>query len=182
MSHDAGHGHDHAPATQEQKIIGLVISIIAILLAIVAMIANKSKTEATLTRIELNDGWSFYQAKRLRRSLAETATDQLNLTRTILPADQQAAVDKTLGRYAADIQKYKDESKEIEDKAKELEHEVTVIGKKIEFFEIAETLLHVAIVLCSITILTTQRWFFRVGVALSVLALGIALFGYVAVH
>lgn len=182
-AHGHGHGsHDHGPASKEQKITGLIISTIAILLAVVSMVTNKVKTEVMLTRIELNDGWSFYQAKRVRRSMAETSMDQLSLTRSTLPQEKQKDVDALLKRYSEDVAKYKEEAKEIEEKAKDLEAETKVLSTKIEYYEIAETLLHVSIVVCSITLLVSQAWYMRAGIMVAVVAAGVAAYAYFAIH
>ncbi len=67
------------------------------------------KNEAVLKRTEASDQWAFYQAKSNKQHLAELAA-------VLAPADKKA-------QFEAEIDRYKQEKKEIQAKAQELEAE-----------------------------------------------------------
>ncbi len=69
--------------------------------------------------------------------------------------------------------RYRDEKKEIETEAKKLEQERDLYRSKLPYFEYAEVLLQISIVMASVSILASSRFLF--SVALSFAALGTAL-------
>jgi len=102
------------------KTVSLVISVLAVLVAMVTVLGHRTHTEAVLSQTRAADQWNEYQAKKIR--LAETgyATDLLSLQ----PSSNDAAVQKKLGEYKEHIKKWNDDLAEESKEATSLEVEV----------------------------------------------------------
>ena len=68
-----GHGVDHG----DNKKVGLFISVLALFLAVVHIMGQKAQTQTIQSNIEASNLWSFFQAKTIRRTVLETAADEL---------------------------------------------------------------------------------------------------------
>jgi hypothetical protein len=111
------------------------------------------KNEAVFKRTEASDQWAFYQAKSNKQHLAELAA-------VIVPADKKAA-------YESEVERYKQEKKEIQTRAEGLEAEAKKFNELSEHslhphhrLAQATTLVQIAISLAAITVLTRKRWLF----------------------
>ena len=80
-------------------------------------------------------------------------------------------------KYGKEIERYKDEGKEIQSEARGAENEVRVQQRRADRFDLGEVLLEAALVICSITVLTRKRFFWYLGSALGIVGLGIAAAG-----
>src|SRR4051794_1627 len=71
MSHGHGHavGHEeHEPLEGRNKMIALLISVIALFLAFSETLGKSSQTAALNHQIEASNLWNFFQAKNIRRT------------------------------------------------------------------------------------------------------------------
>lgn len=129
------------------------------------------KNEAVLRKTEASDQWAFYQAKSNKQHLTELAA-------TITDNDPKISQEKKAA-YAAEIERYKKEKKEIQARAEELEAEVKKLNQLSEDslhphhrLAQATTLVQISIALAAITVLTRRRWLFW-GAALAAASGGI---------
>ena len=145
--------HAHDPF---DKTVAASMAIIAALLAVVSVLGQHFQTEQLLMQQQASDQWAYYQAKDIRRYLAQISQDTLPLVK----ADAHA-----LSRYVQDSEKYKKQAAEIQDKAREFEKERDKNGRQAARYHFGEVFLEVAIVLSSLSILTKRRPLFLGGVA-----------------
>jgi hypothetical protein len=150
--------------------VSLIISVLAVLVAMVTVMGHRTHTEAVLMQARASDTWNEYQAKKIRQQQIAVATDLLSLQ----PAANQAAVTKKLGEYSKHVEKWNDDLKENQERAKEFEAEVTTAEHKAARFDLGEALLQIAVVLSSITLLTRQRRFVIFGCVLGAAGIVIA--------
>ena len=61
------------------RLIGVYIGILAVILAICGMGGGNAAKDATLKNIEASNTWSFFQAKNMRRHVLRTQTEELEL-------------------------------------------------------------------------------------------------------
>ena len=136
-----------------QKAIGLTMAIVAVLLAIATMLGHRTHTEEVLIQTKANDQWAYYQAKNIRSHMYEALAKIAQLS----PNGKETADD--LRKSSKD---QRESSEDIEAKAEELEKESDAASLRAAKFDTAEIFLEVAIVLCSITLLTGKRgyWLF----------------------
>jgi hypothetical protein len=120
------------------------------------------KNEAVLRRTEASDQWAFYQAKSNKQHLAELAA-------IIAPPGKRVV-------YEAEVERYKQEKKEIQARAEALEAETKRFNELSEHalhphhrLALATTLVQISISIAAITVLTRKRWlFWASGVAAAI--------------
>jgi hypothetical protein len=145
------------------------MAIIAAFLAVVSVLGQHFNTEKLLNQQKASDQWAFYQAKDIRRYVAQVAQDSF----AEMKADPQLA-----GKYAQDTNRYKRQTAEIQDKARDFERERDHTGRRADRFHLGEVFLEVAIVLSSLSILSRRRALFVGGVASALIGFTIAATAY----
>ena len=71
---------------------------------------------------------------------------------------------------------------DIQDSAKEMERERDLIERRANYYDGAELFLEISIVLCSIALLAEMKLFWQLSFITTILGIGVALFGFLAVH
>ncbi len=153
--------------------IALAISILAVLVAMVTVLSHRSHTEAVLMQSRAGDQWNEYQAKKIRSENLSNVVDQLALQ----PVTDAAAAAKKRAEYQAHLAKWVGDLAEEQKAARELEAEVQRAEHKAARFDLGEALLQIAVVLSSVTLLTRQRLYFFLGLALGAAGLVVTVFG-----
>src|SRR5205807_9964091 len=79
IQHEHGHG-DGKPAVEgRNKKIALLIAVIALFLAFSETLGKSAQTAALSYNVEASNLWAFFQAKTIRRTLVETAAQELTV-------------------------------------------------------------------------------------------------------
>ena len=154
--------------------VALTTAIFAVLLAITSLGGNNAMKEMILAQQQASDQWAFYQAKVIREHIyrgqkMRLELDLLDRSESLRP-EVRKRLESLLQQMAAEEERYRGEKKEIEKEAKKLEHERDVNRAKDPYFDYAEVLLQIAIVMSSIAIIAASRPIF--GFALVSAALG----------
>jgi hypothetical protein len=153
--------------------VAMTTAIYAVMLAIAALGGNNAMKDMLLAQQQASDQWAFYQAKVIRehayriqqkRLEAELAERGASMVPEVRQRHEALAAE-----FAAEAQRYNAEKKDVENDAKKLEHERDVNRTKDPYFDFAEVLLQIAIVISSVAILSSSRLLY--GVSL-ILALG----------
>src|SRR5262245_5334291 len=81
MEHGDGHGHheDKPILESRNKRIALLIAIIALFLAFSETLGKSAQTAAISYNVEASNLWAFFQAKTIRRTLVETAAQEMTV-------------------------------------------------------------------------------------------------------
>jgi len=129
---------------------GLVICVLAALLAINTLMGGSNSSKILNNTIEANNTWSFYQAKSIKQTLAEMALD-----------DAVRAGDKKKAEVlSAKIDRYDNEPKEgkkdLMAKARNLEAERATAKARSPWYTYAGSLFQIAIVLLTASILAVN--------------------------
>ena len=143
--------------------VALTTAIFAVILALSALGGNNAMKEMLLAQQLASDQWAFYQAKAIREHFYRGQKMRLELDlleRETLKPEVRQKYESLLKKMAAEEQRYALEKKEIEHEARKLEHERDVNRAKDPYFDYAEVLLQIAIVLSSIAILAHSRLIF----------------------
>src|SRR5271170_3205418 len=90
--------------------VTVTMAILAVLVAAVSLMGHRSHTEELLLQTKATDQWAFYQAKDIRRRNYELFLDELSVF-TLQTTDEVA---KLKEKYAKEIDRYKDEQKDIQ--------------------------------------------------------------------
>ena len=160
--------HEFGPELEEDekrkdKRIALLISILALFLALSEMLGKSAQTEALHANVSANDLWSFYQAKVIRMTVLRTAVQTLEFdlsatTDAELKDAKRKVIDtwtKTADRYESDPDK-KEGRKELEERAHEAEQERDRELVRYHHYEFASAALQIGIVLASASVITTM--------------------------
>lgn len=166
-----GHDASHDPFTTR---VSLSISILAVVLAITTMLGHRSASEGSQKQAEAFDQWAYYQAKNGRQFTAQK-TLELESVMTAIDKEKSEKLSESLKK---EIEKYEDDKREISDKAKELQKERELMQRKVDKFEAGESLLEIALVLCSITLITRRYSLWFVGLAVAAGGIYFAAAGY----
>lgn len=158
LQESAEHGREHKSLAP----VSLTMAILAVLVAISGLLGHRAHTEEGLLQNRASDQWAYYQAKNIRRSLDEHFVDNLALLKSVDPS----AAETVRHKWESNADRYREEQKEIDAKARELEHEVQLESRRADRFDFGESLLEIALVITSITMLTTRREFWFAGIAL----------------
>jgi len=150
--------------------VSLIISVLAVLVAIVTVLGHREHTEATLMQGRSSDKWSEYQARKIRSYQLQVTSDLL----TLQPSANAPAVAQKIAQYKVQMEKWGTENDEAQKAAKEYEDEVKLVERKAARFDLGEALLEIAVVLASITLLTRQTLYVLVSSLLGLAGLLIA--------
>lgn len=136
------------------KKIALLISILALLLAISETLGKGAQTEAISKNIEAANLWAFYQAKTIRMTTLRTAADSLEAAGR--PNEKQAQL---IEKWREDFKRYDTEPstsegrKELMTRAKAAESKRDLAFAAHHQFELASALVQIGIVLASTSII-----------------------------
>ena len=165
--------------------VALTTAVYAVMLSIAALGGNNAMKEMLLAQQQASDQWAFYQAKvirehgyRMQQKRLEVDLAERGASLAPEVRQQYAAL---LSDFAAEAKRYNAEKKDIEKDAKQLEHERDVNRKKDPYFDFAEVLLQIAIVLSSVSILASSRMMYSVSCVLAVGGTLLMLNGYTLV-
>src|SRR4051794_28980426 len=73
------HGHGHADG--DNKKIALLISVLALFLALAETMAKGAQTNALSYNVEASNLWAFFQAKTVRQTVVRTAGEMADFDR-----------------------------------------------------------------------------------------------------
>lgn len=162
----AGHGIPHHAHNDDHKRIGIFIAVLAVLMAIVSALAKAEANKVIVKEVQASNGYAWYQSKRQRGYMNELEIHRINFELAGNPNDaQRQSLEQTRTKLAAKNAEYETENKDIQAKAEADKKLAESAAHRHHWFEYSEILLHIAVVLSSLTLLTEQKLFFRLGVA-----------------
>jgi len=190
MSH--GHGHAGHDDHGSNKKIGLLIAIMALLLSFAEMGNKLAENESIAKNLEASNLWAFYQAKTIRRTVIQTASEELSVTgSSVTDPAAKTKLDAQIKKWNDTAARYESEPetgegrKELASRAKKAEDRRDITKARAHVFEYASALLQIAIVLASTAVITELMMLAFGAMALSVGAIGlmgIAIFAPMALH
>jgi uncharacterized protein DUF4337 len=159
--------HGLAPVT-------VTMAIFAVLVASVSLLGHRAHTEEILLQTKATDQWAFYQAKEIRRRSYELFVDEMSVF-SLQNSEQTAKIRE---KYEKEIDRYKDEGKDIQAEARKAEAEVLIEQRRADRFDLGEVLLEAGLVICSITLLTRKRIFWLLGIVLGLAGVALGATGF----
>ena len=167
-----GHGeHGSDPLTLR---VSVTIAILAVLVAAVTLLGHRATTEELLLQTQATDQWAFYQAKNIRLHEMQGYADLLG---ALAPQDKEKTAE-VREKYLKEMERYGNDKDEIGEKARELEKERDVMSRRADRFDGGEVLLEIALVVCSITLLTKRPAFWYTGMLIGAAGVIVALTGF----
>ncbi len=152
--------------------VSLIISVLAVLVAMVTVMSHREHTEAVLAQARATDRWNEYQARHIRQFEVSLAADALSLRsgsgQTSADAQLQTKIAAKLAEYKERQTHTQEQLNEDSGEAHKLEAEVNVAERKAARFDLGEALLQIGVVLASVTLLTRQWRYVMVALALGI--------------
>lgn len=160
----AGHGVPHHAEKDEHKRVGIFIAVLAVIMSIVAAMAKQAANTMIVKEVQSSNGFAWYQSKRQRSYLNELELKRIEVA---LAGDVNEAQRKLLtaqqSKLAAKNAEYEKENKDIQAAAEADKKLAEVAAHQHHWFEYGEICLHIAVVLCSLNLLTDQKLFLKLG-------------------
>jgi hypothetical protein len=165
---------ERAKETRALAPVTLTMAVLAVLVATITLLGHRAHTEEILLQTRATDQWSYYQAKNMRRNNLEALSDVL----TALANTKAESAEQVQKRFHEEIDKYRDQQKDIQTEARSLEAEVETASRRADRFDLGEVFLEIALVVTSITLLTEKRGFWYFGLVLGAVGLLCAATGF----
>ena len=165
----------------------VAIAIFAMLLAITGLGGQNATKEAINANILASNDFNFYQAKNMRQTSLVLAANEIELAWSAGPGlsdDAKAALRKKLDDYRKTIARYESEpdtgegKKELLARARDHAAKRDHALKQDPYFDYAEALLQIAIVLISVSIVSEVIWLAFIGGGLGLIGGVLMLNGY----
>jgi hypothetical protein len=162
--------------------VAITTAIYAVMLAIAALGGNNAMKDMLLAQQQASDQWAFYQAKVIREHEYRIQQRRLEVELAERGAGMAPEVrqqyEALLAEYSAETKRYNTEKKDIEKDAKKLEHERDVSRQRDPYFDFAEVLLQIAIVMSSVSILSSSRLMYGLSLVLALCGTFLMINGY----
>lgn len=183
----AGHGHGHGDHGGDDKRIALLISILALLLAVAETGAKSAQTDAISRNVEAANLWAFFQAKTIRQTTVRTAAETAELDK-LAAADGavRTAIERQQQAWRGSAQRWESEPetgegrRELISRAQAAEHHRDLSMAAYHQFEYGSAAFQVAIVLASSAIVTGVPLLAVGGIVVGVIGAGLTGIGFFA--
>lgn len=169
----------------DNKKVALVIAVLALFLAFAEAGAKYAEHHSTEVNIERSDLFAFYQAKKIRQTVIETAAQ--NAEAGVGDGKPSDALEKQIASwkdkaaaFEKDPKKPKDGLDAILEQAKAAHEERELLNRKLEHFEYSAGALQIAIVLASGSIITGMVVLAWLAGGLGLVGAALLAFGYFA--
>jgi hypothetical protein len=170
-AHEAGEHHEDNPMMMP---VAVTLSILAVLVAIATLLGHRASTEELILQNKATDQWALFQAKNIRLHEMQSVADMLD---TFTPVEKEKAA-ALREKYTSEVERYNKEKEEAGEEAKKLEAERDVAGRKEDRYDAGEVILEIALIVCSLTLLTKKRVFWGAGVALGLVGFVVTASGF----
>jgi hypothetical protein len=155
------HGHGHGAVEGDNKKIAILISVLALFLAVCETLGKSAQTDALRYKAEASNLWAFFQAKTIRKTTMETAAEQMEVDVKLAKdptvkdlLEKRANAWKTrAGRYESEPET-QEGRKELSARAKALEAKSDLALAKYHNYEFGSAAFQIAIVLASSFLIT----------------------------
>ena len=146
---------------------GWVITVLAAMLAITTLMGGANSSRILNNTIDANNTWAFYQAKSIKQTLAEMAHDD-----AVRSGDKKKAQDlqAKIDRYESDPATGEGKQ-ELMAKAKKLELSRAEAKHRSPWYTYAGSLLQIAIVLLTASILAVSNRMYRASIVVGTVAM-----------
>lgn len=164
----------------------IMIAVLAMLLAVTGLGGQNAAKEATNNNIFASNLYAFYQAKNIRQTSFALAADalEIELANPAVSPESKAAIQKKIDGYRKNVARYESEpetqegKKELLVRAKAMEVIRDHALKQDPYFDYAEVLLQIAIVLASVAIVSGIGWLVIGSAALGVIGTMLMINGF----
>ena len=161
------------------KTVALLVAVYAVALAVTALGGSNAGKDMVMAQQKASNQWAYYQAKVMRENMYLLAAEELELQiEEETPPSKKEKREKKRDEYRKKAATYKAEKEEIMAEAKKLEEERDTAARRDPYFDYAEVLLQIGIVLASVAMLSGRKEAFYTSLALAALGVFLCANGY----
>ena len=187
--HGGGHGGGDKKGISQNQKIALVIAVIALFLAICETMGKSAQTAGIGYNVEASNLWAFFQAKTIRRTLVETAAQEMTVeAAAVTDVAAKAAMAKQIDTWQKTAARYRSEpdtregSVELMARAKEAETKRDLALARYHNYEFGSAAFQIGIVLASAAVITSAVSLVYLAMGLAAIGLGFMGLGLFAPH
>ena len=158
---------EEAPVNPLKNRAALIISVFAAVYSICVFFQGQLASTILNNTIKANDTWAFYQAKSIKQTLAEMAMDDAIDRKDM---NKAKALKEKIDRYETDPATGEGK-RELMMKAHKLESDRDIAKMKAPWIGIAGSVMQIAIVLLTASMLTTGMMMFWGGLIAQIVAM-----------
>jgi len=177
---------DHAAQDPFFRRVAMTMAIVAAVLACVTMLSHREHTEtlrlqneATIHHTQASDQWAYYQAKKNREYLYKVSP--ILLEPIAAKAENSKALSDKAKEWESNAKRYEQEAAEIQTKADGLTKRAEKLQEvsqhahhRADRYDLGELGVELALVLCSLAVLTKRTEFWYAGIGFGILGAGVA--------
>ncbi len=175
-------------AKEKDRRAALIIAILALFLALSEAGAKNAQHLSTEKNIESSDLYNFYQAKKVRSTIFEAASEMLESQRTgFTDPKTQEALERQVADFKARVAQFEKDPKKPEDSMDAIQERAShaaesreLANRRLEHYEFGSGLFQIAIVLASAAIITGIVALMWLSVALGAVGVVLTAFGFFA--
>jgi hypothetical protein len=203
---EAEHASHHASDPFDKR-VAMTMVVVAAVLAMVKVQGHRTHNDVLVYQIKAgaahtresdlhtreSDQWNFYQAKKMRQHMYDSQSEWADLVLSE-KKKKEPAIKKKLASLKKQASRYKKETEKIKEDAEKLKEDADKEQKtahkyqeksehkhhQANYFDLGELGVELAIVLCSVAILTKQRGFWYSGMGIGVVGLIVVAMGFFA--
>jgi hypothetical protein len=152
-------------------------AVLAVLAAVSSGQYANQFSRTILAQAEASDGWSYYQAKSIKRHIDAR---QLELLRAMVVTQPgaAAALDKLQAEDAAEVKRYDQELAEAKAKAETIEADKRLHQKQGNWFQGAFILLQAGVVLSTVASSSRRKELWALAILFGLLGLAVVAWGF----
>ncbi len=173
--------HEKAENPFARRTVAMAVAVYAVVLAIASAGGHNCSKEMVMAKQAESNTWNQYQAKSTREALYNNEIQKLKAERKEAGDKFSPAKQELLDMYENDAKRmdadkknimsgYEDEKegkKEHVTGAREYQKEVKEMQKKDPYFDFAEVMMQLGIVLASVAMLSGKKWAFAASMILA---------------
>ena len=159
------------------KQVAITIALLAVVLAVIENKGDNAKTDAIIKTSEASNRWGYYQSKSIKQNIYETELEILSYLKPVVSeagtVDPETTVHRkalsaSMAKAAAMAKRYDSEKGDIKKEAEQFEAAAEANGKINDRCDQGALSLQIAVVVCSVAILSRWRLFWYIGLGLGV--------------
>jgi len=194
VQHEVEHELKHADGGHTNlldninKKVALLIGVLALFLAFSETLGKSAQTGAISYNIEAANLWAFFQAKNIRRTVVQTAAEEMTVNVPAAPEQIKASATKQIDTWQKAAARYRSEPEtregtaELAERAKAMEKKRDTALAKYHHYEVASAAFQIGIVLASATVITGMIVLTWLALGLGGIGLLFTAIGLVAPH
>lgn len=156
--------------------VSLTMAILAVLTAAISLLGHRAHTEVLLSQTRAN----FQKAELVGKATQQHADAVLIEMLGVLAPQNTAPAVLLKEKFNREMERYAHDQEQAAAEERRLERESELARRKANRFDVGELLCEMALVLCSITLLTRQRPYWFGGIVAGALGLIVSLSAFLA--